>query len=520
MSSLIEDLRHKDAYSSRPSRIDFVQTHISWVFLLDDEVFKIKRPVSLGFLDFSSLEQRRAACQAEVRLNDRLAPGIYLGVEPVRLASDGRHRLFADGRVVDWAVHMIRLPDRERADVRLKSKRFSAADVERVAAVLSRFHERTRCDSATAAFGTVEVIGRNVLENFTQTADASDAFIPPREADEIRAYQLEFLQKNASRFEVRAKMGRVRDGHGDLRLEHVYLRANGELAILDCIEFNERFRFADVCADLAFLSMDLADHDAPELSELLLAYYARESGDYDLFALVDFYQSYRAFIRGKISAMLARDPSADVEARERAALEARRFFLLALSAARAPLRRPVLVAVGGVIASGKSTIAAALGREMAAAVIESDRTRKQLVGVAPTEPIRDRVWQGSYAPEMTEKVYAEILRRAEVVLASGRSAILDASFRSRSSRQQLRDLAARYQVPLRMIEARCPKELCRRRLERRARESGVSDGRVEIFDDIYASFEPMTELETDELLVINTDRPVDVNALRSRVEAG
>jgi len=520
LASLIEDLRSKGAYSSQPSRVDFVQTHISWVFLLDDEVFKVKRPVSLGFLDFSTLEHRRAACEAEVRLNERLAPGVYLGVEAVRLGSDGTHRLFGDGRVVDWAVHMIRLPDQERADERLKSKRFSAAEVERVAVVLSRFHAGARCDSTTASFGNVEIIGRNVLENFTQTADAIGAFIAPRQADEIRAWQLEFLRRNASRFDARAKAGRVRDGHGDLRLEHVYLRASGELAILDCIEFNERFRFADVCADLAFLSMDLADHEAVELSELLLAYYARESGDYDLFTLVDFYQSYRAFIRGKVSAMLAGDPSADVETRERAVLEARRFFLLALSAARAPLRRPVLVAVGGVIASGKSTLATALGREMAAAVIESDRTRKQMVGLSPTEPIRDAVWQGTYAPEMTQRVYAEILRRAELVLASGRPVILDASFRSRASREKLRDLAAKCQVPLKMIQARCPKELSRQRLEKRAAETGISDGRVEIFDDFFASFEPMVELKSSELLVVDTDRPVDVGALRVSIEAG
>ena len=262
--------------------------------------------------------------------------------------------------------------------------------------------------------------------------------------------------------------------------------------------------------------MDLADHDSVELSELLLAYYARESGDYDLFTLVDFYQSYRAFIRGKVSVMLAGDPSSDVETRERAILEARRFFLLALSAARAPLRHPVLVAVGGVIASGKSTLATALGREMAAPVIESDRTRKQMIGVSPTKQILDAAWQGTYAPEMTERVYAEILRRAEFVLASGRSVILDASFRSRGSREKVRE----FDVPLKMIQARCPKELCRRRLEQRASESGISDGRLEIFDDFYASFEPMTEFDSRELLVVDTDRPVDVKALRLRVDGG
>lgn len=519
MSSLIEGLLRPEAYPSRPERIEFIQTHISWVFLLESEVFKVKRPVSLGFLDFRSLNRRQAACEAEVRLNSRLAPGIYLGVKPVRIDSDGKHKLIGDGRIVDWAVHMIRLPDRERADILAKSGLLSAFDMERVAILLSAFHGAARCDESTGRFGTIEAIRRNVLENFAQTRKTIDSFVEPEQADQIRTWQLDFLKRHESTFDSRVSGGRVRDGHGDLRLEHVYLRANGEIAIVDCIEFNERFRFADVCSDLAFLSMDLADHDRVNLSELLLAYYARESSDYDLFTLVDFYQSYRAFIRGKVSTMLAGDPLVDVQARERATLEARRFFLLALSAARAPLRHPLLVAVGGVIGSGKSTLAASLGRELAAAVIESDRTRKQMLGIPPTEPIREAMWAGAYAPAMTEQVYQEVLRRADRVLSSGRTAIIDATFRSRRSRERARSLAKKHQVPLRMIEVHCPKDLCRTRLESRARESGISDGRLEIFDQFYASFEPMSELPPGERLVVDSSRSIDIQALRSRLEA-
>ncbi len=520
MPSLKEDLLRPEAYASWPGRVELAETHISWVFLAGDAVFKVKRPVSLGFLDFRSLEQRRRACEAEVSLNQRLAPGIYLGVEPVRLGADGRHRLFGEGEVVDWAVHMVRLPELERADARLQAGTLSTTDVERLALLLSTFHAQARCDDETARFGTIEAIRLNVLENFDQTRDTLGAFVTTAQADEIRTWQLDFLNQHKSDLEARIRNRRIRDGHGDLRLEQIYFREGGGIAILDCIEFNERFRFADVCADLAFLSMDFADHDRVDLAELLLASYCRESNDYDLYALVDFYESYRAFIRGKVSAMLATDASVSAAARERAAAEARRYFLLALAAGREPLSQPKLIAVGGIIASGKTTVATALGREMPAAVVEADRTRKFILGVAPTQRLPDAAWQGAYAPELTEKVYAEVLRRADVVLASGRPVIVDASFRSRLERDGARALATRYGVPFYMVEVRCDPEVCRRRLARRAEETGVSDGRLDIFDEFRARFEPMTELRPEEHTILDTDQPLteSLRALRETLD--
>lgn len=486
------------------------ETHISLVFLDAEDVYKVKKPVDLGFLDFSTLARRHDACEAEVRLNRRLAPGVYLGVVPVTRDRRGEHRLGGDGEVVDWAVHMRRLPAGRRADHLLGAGRLDTDDVDRIARHVADFHHRARSDGETARFGTVEAIRYNVRENFRQTRESVDEHLRPEEAAEIESWQLGFLEAHAARFAARIDADRVRDGHGDLRLEHVYLNAGERepVTIIDCIEFNERFRYADVAADVAFLSMDLAWHGRVDLAERFLATYARATGDYDLYPLIDFYESYRAYVRGKVAAILAADETAGPEARERAAGEARRYFLLALASERRSLLPPAVVAVGGMIASGKSTLADALAHEMAAPVIDSDRTRKQLIGVEETARLYDPAFAGAYTPAKSEAVYDELLRRAAEVLASGRPVILDASFRSRAYREAARRLARDHDVPFHLVECRAPLDTLKERLRRRARQTGVSDGRLEILADFAARWEPVDELDAEEHLPLDTTRPI------------
>jgi aminoglycoside phosphotransferase family enzyme/predicted kinase len=510
--SLKDDLLRPRAYAAlaKSRSVELVETHISWVFLLEHDVFKLKKPVNLGFLDFRTLEQRRAACEAEVVFNRRLAPDVYRGVVPVRRGGDGRAHLGTLGPIVDYAVRMVRLPDASRADHLLHAGQMTSKTVDSIARCVAEFHARCSSNATTARFGSAAVIEQNLEENFAQTRGSLDRYLRPGEADELVRWQRAFLRGHAALFEARAAAGRVRDGHGDLRLEHVYLE-DGRPTILDCIEFNERFRFADVCADVAFLSMDLVSNGRADLAERLLASYARESNDFDLYSVVDFYESYRAYVRGKIAAMLADDASVDEATRTRAAREARRFFLLALSAHRRGLLLPSVVAVGGVIASGKSTLADFIGAEMSAPVIEADRTRKAMLGVEPTHRIAAQAWSGAYDPAFTEHVYDEVLRRAGVVLASGRPVVIDASFRSSAMRRAAREMADFHGVPFRFVECRAPAHMCKERLTQRQEGQPVSDGRVGIFDEFCARYEAVTELPSSEYLSIDTSRPLEEN---------
>lgn len=473
-----------------------ITTHLSVVRIERGDVYKRKRPLDLGFVDFRTLEARKAACEAEVRLNARLAPDVYVGVEPI----------LEGGRIVDYQVHMRRLDDDVRADVLLARRELGHGAIERVATTIAAFHASARCDDETSRFGTADAVSFNVEENFRQTHATIGDYLTPDEAEELRAFQRGVLRERASVFAERVRGGRVRDGHGDLRLEHVYFE-HATPTIIDCIEFADRFRFADVCADVAFFSMDLASRGRVDLAELFLARYARASNDYDLYELVDFYESYRATVRGKVAAILGADTAVDDPTRARAAREARRSFTLALAADRSSLLRPSVIAVGGVIASGKSTVAELVADESSAPIVDADRTRKSMLGVAPTRPLEEKAWSGAYDTGFTDKVYAEVLRRADVVLRSGRPVVLDASFRSPEMRRAARELAARRGVPFRFVECRAPAALCRERLVQRAREEHVSDGRLEVFDAFAARYEPPDELSRGELVVLDTSRP-------------
>lgn len=517
MAALPEDLLDPDAFPAiGPRSIELIETHISWVFLTEEDAFKVKKPVELGFLDFRTLEQRRVACEAEVRLNARLAPHVYKGVVPVRRGPDGRLRIGFAGEIVDWAVHMVRLPDAWRAVDRLRKGELTGESVDGVSARLAAFHAAARCDEETSRYGAPEAVAKSVEENFRQMGSEVLRHVDQAAANEIEAFQRGFLRERSELLAARVASRRVRDGHGDLRLEHVYLDDRGGITIIDCIEFNDRFRYGDVCADVAFLAMDLAYEGRVDLAERLVARYARDADDFDLYPVLDFYESYRAVVRAKVSMMLAADESAGAEVRARADAAARRFLVLASAAPRRPLIPPMVVAVAGVIASGKSTVADAMGAAMGAPVVDADRTRKHLAGVAHATSIHDKAWSGAYELAFTHVVYAEVRRRADVVLASGRPVVIDASFRSAAERRAVEQLARDHAVPFLLVECRASKETCRARLRVREAAPGVSDGRLAVFEDFCASFEPVVELPAGEHVVVDTERALAENLLRLR----
>src|SRR5438552_12238923 len=387
--SLVRDLLRPDAYPSEiAGRVELRSTHASRVFLTEREVFKVKRPVDLGFLDFRTVEARRWACEEEVRLNRRLAPAVYLGLEPVRRAPDGRHRLRGQGRIVDWAVHMRRLPDEDSAAARLAAGRLHEQHLEALAGTIATF---LAAAPPALEYGTLSMLRRNVHDNLVQSRlfSAPGDVVEPQTLELIEHHQQRELRVHSSRFIARAEEGRIREGHGDLRLEHVYFGSgNGggdSPVVIDCVEFDERFRSGDVASEIAFLAMELELADRPDLAAGFAARSAEALDDFDLYGVFDFYLCYRAWVRAKVAAHVAHDPTVDHGVRARKTTEARRDFALARACAGRPVTLPWLIAVGGVIGSGKSTLAAGLGRAIAAPVISSDRARKALAGLASTD---------------------------------------------------------------------------------------------------------------------------------------
>lgn len=509
-AGLLEDLARPEAYPApRPTTIRLITTHISWVFITDHEVWKLKRPVDYGFLDYTTLDRRRHFCHEEVRVNSRLAPDVYLGVVPVRL-DGGFHSFTSNGTIVDYAVRMRRLPETASAESLLRHDHLTQEHLSRLAGRLAAFYATS---PPASSWGSVDVVRANVEENFAQVRPFIGRFVEPETFEAVRAWQLGCLARDANAFEKRQEQGRIRDGHGDLRLEHVYFEGD-EPAVIDAIEFNERFRIADVAADVAFLAMELDARSRPDLAASFLAAVAMECADYDLYAVVDFYLSYRAWVRGKIASFLAADPSTGSEKAQRKSREAERLFALARAYSEPRVGLGAVVAVGGLIGAGKSTLAHALGRSLSVPVIDSDRTRKTLAGVPATQQASSAAYTGAF----TRRTYDELFRRAHVVLGSGRGVILDATFRSRDLRLRARELATRHGRPFRFVEAVCDDATLRVRLRTRAAAGvSVSDATEELLERFRREFEPITELVAGEHVAVRTTLPLltQVQAVRS-----
>jgi hypothetical protein len=486
-------------------RVDLVQTHISYVFLAGDFVYKVKKPVDLGFLDFTTLDKRRHFCQEEMRLNRRLCPGIYLDVVPVAYV-EGKVAVDATGTVVDYAVKMKRLPEERMIGHLLERDAVTPEMVRALARRLAEFHASAETGPEIEPFGSLETVAGNWRENFEQTEPYVGRTITARQFRETREYVEGFLAQEKDLFEARVRGGRVRDCHGDLRVEAVCFQDG--ICIFDCIEFNERFRYSDVAADLAFLAMDLDFRGRPAMSDELVGLYLEMSGDSTLPLVLGFYKCYRAYVRGKVEGFLLDAPEVPADQKAAARGRARAFFRLAYGYARR--RTPcTLINMAGLSGTGKSFLANALAARLGAVVISSDVVRKRLAGVEPTERHIEPWERGIYAPELTERTYEAMLEKAEPHLERGRPVILDATYLLRRYRQAARDLARRRGACYLAVECLAEESLARERLARRPEDPWTaSDGRWEIFAVQRERFEPLTEVRKQELVRVDTVRPL------------
>ncbi len=319
------------AYPDKPKDIRLIETHISLLFLTGSYVYKVKKPVDFGFLNFTSLERRKYFCEQEVALNRRLSPKVYLGV--VRITGEkGRLTLGGEGEPVEYAVKMRQISEESLMEKLLERKQLTPKMIEAVSEKLVRFYFEAETNDLIRSFARPERVKQDTDENFEQTERYIGVTISKEVYDEVKRRTNDFFGTKEEIFHQRIQSDRIRDCHGDLRLEHIFWEDG--ISIFDCIEFNERFRYTDVAADIAFLAMDLDYHGRQDLSEHLIRAYVGESGDRELLDVLDFYKTYRAYVRGKVDSFQLDDPNIPDEKKAEARERARKYFELSHQYAR------------------------------------------------------------------------------------------------------------------------------------------------------------------------------------------
>jgi aminoglycoside phosphotransferase family enzyme/predicted kinase len=504
-SLLLSALQDPRVYPERPPKVELVQTHISAIFLTGRHAYKIKKPVDFGFLDFTTLEKRKFYCRQEVELNRRLSPEIYLGVVEIRIHQDRISLGEGPGEIIEYAVLMKQLPPDCTMDRWLARGALTPSLIEKIAAKIVHFHVQAATNPGIAVFGEIQTVRRNVEENFTQTEKYVGRALSPDAYREIREGNHSFMEHHLPLFRKRVAEGKIRDCHGDLHLQHICLAE--EILIFDCIEFNQRFRYSDVAADIAFLLMDLDYHGEPLFSADLAFHYLRISRDWPIFLLLNFYKSYRAYVRGKVTCFRLDDPVISQAEKASALQEAGRYFSLSRHYAQ-KLNRPALVITCGLMGTGKSTLARSLSDALGWELLRSDVLRKELAQIPPLEHRYENFHRGIYSPDSSRRTYGALLDRAFGLLISGRSVILDASFYKQADRQRAWDLANKADADFLLIECLCAEEEIRRRLACRVVEKNEpSDGRWELLADQKKEYEKVEGFSAGHHLSLNMEPP-------------
>ena len=321
---VVEALMKPEAYDEKPGEIQLVQTHISFVFLTDKFVYKVKKAVNFGFLDFTTLDKRRFFCEKELEINKRLCGDMYVEVVPINRSRT--IKIKGKGEAVEYAVKMKRMPQESMLSNLLKQNRVDYKIIDEIARIVSDFHSRAETSERISEFGSLSIVETNWKENFEQTREFVGNTIFMKNFELISNRIEHFMRKSAALFEKRIEEGRVKDCHGDIHSDNIFVA--DRIYIFDAIEFNERFRYSDVASDVAFLAMDLDFKERPDLSDLFVKKYVKYSGDEEMMELLPFYKCYRAYVRGKVVSFKLKDPNLSSEDKKAAMKEARAYFKL------------------------------------------------------------------------------------------------------------------------------------------------------------------------------------------------
>jgi uncharacterized protein len=482
-------------YGPDVTKVQIIQTHISTVALTGNYAYKVKKPVNFGFLDFSTLDKRKHYCEEELRLNRRLCPDIYLDIIPITKTNDTYH-LNGDGTIIDYAVKMKEFPQNQIMTNLLNENKITTTHIDRLVDTLINFYNNDTPTQEIQQQGRLTNIKQNIDENFQQTTDQINTTIPADTYDYIRTANSRFFELNPDIFTARIHDGYIHDCHGDLHSGNIVIN-NNDLCIFDCIEFNTRFRYCDQASDIAFLAMDLDYHNHPYLASHLIRRYIEQSGDHTIHTVLNFYKSYRAYVRGKVLGFRLNDTHTKPQEKHTITTTAQRYFQLSkyyasLFTLNNDCTQPLIFIVTGLTGTGKSTIAEKLSIDYGTQLLNTDTIRKELSGIDPFERHHENLDTGLYSPENTDKTYKKMIDIAWAIMGRGDNVTLDATFQKQTYRDLAATAAEGNHAILTIIHCETPDTIIKQRLEKRLKEKTISDGRWEIYQAQKKTFEPFT----------------------------
>lgn len=495
-------------------QFEVYETHISWVLLTGTYAYKIKKPVNFGFLDFSTLEKRHFYCEEEVRLNQRLAPQLYIGI--VRITGDvSRPQLDGDGPVIEYAVKMHQFAQSSQFDRLLSKDLLTSAHIDRVADKLADFHIRATVADNARHFGTAEAIEQPVMENFSQIRPLLSTQEDSKRLQRIEGWSKTTHQGLVQILQQRKAQGFIRECHGDLHLANIAMY-NDNVVIFDCLEFNDNLRWIDVMSEVAFLMMDLDEHGRHSLSYRFINRYLQHTGDYEGLKVMRYYLAYRAMVRAKVSCLRQAQTGIRQDEKVTAQQQLHKYLSLAEQYTRQPAA--FLMITHGLSGSGKTTITQPLLEQCGSVRIRSDIERKRLSGLTAEQKSRSGIDTGLYSTKTSEQTYQHLAHLAGDIIAAGYPVIVDAAFLKRGQRALFQMLATERNVPYVILDFKAPEELLRKWIiERAAQGNDASEADIPVLEHQLATQEPLTQDELHYALAIDTGHEVEIAAMVKRL---
>ncbi|WP_455204703.1 bifunctional aminoglycoside phosphotransferase/ATP-binding protein [Kaarinaea lacus] len=513
---LLKSLQNPNIYSHSVTNLEIIETHISWVVLTGDFAYKIKKPVDLGFLDYSSLKKRHFYCGEEIRLNKRLAPQLY--VQTVAITGTPEQIEFNGiGPVLEYAVQMRQFPQNQQFDRLLAQNQLTYDDLQTLAQIVAKFHQHADTCERHLPFGDPQHVFLPIEENFLQIANLIEQDDDKTTLQEIK-YWCENEHTRLQKYIVeRKRQGYIRECHGDMHLRNIAKYRN-DIVIFDCIEFNDNLRWIDVISEIAFVEMDLIDRGRPDFANLLLNEYLQTTGDYLGLRLLRFYMVYRAMVRAKVDCIRAHQT--DLEPRQQKAVMEEFRHYLRLGKTFTKTEQPFLAITHGFSGSGKTSVTNEILKHLPVIRIRSDIERKRLFGLGTLDRSDAEIDQGIYSKEATNKTYHHLIQLAEQLLNANWNVVIDAAFLQQKQRELFQSLAQRLKIPFVILSMQASEERLRERVTLRwQQQQDASEADLAVLEKQLSSAHELSEQERQHTIPINTDVAIDHQALAASIRA-